>query len=96
MTIGETSLAEKSINCNSNQTRFLFNLYVDASRQFKTLNKYQNTLEEVNIVTPENIHLNSFMYEPIMDMDIFELRNLYKKISELTKEVDNGTISIGN
>ena len=96
MTIGETSLAEKLINCNSNQTRFLFNLYVDASRQFETLNKYQNTLEEVNIVTPENIHLNSFMYEPIMDMDIFELRNLYKKISELTKEVDNGKISIRN
>ena len=37
-------------------------------------------MEEVNIMTPENIHLNSFMYEPILDMDISELLNLYQKV----------------
>ena len=40
-------------------------------------------LEEVNIMTPENIHLNSFMYEPILDMDINELLNLYQKVKAL-------------
>lgn len=38
-------------------------------------------LESVNIMTPENIHINSFMYEPILDMGIGELKNLYGKIS---------------
>lgn len=37
-------------------------------------------LESVNIMTPENIHINSFMYEPILDMGISELKNLYGKI----------------
>lgn len=37
-------------------------------------------LESVNIMTPENIHINSFMYEPILDMGIGELKNLYGKI----------------
>ena len=40
-------------------------------------------LESVNIMTPENIHLNSFMYEPILDMDIIELKNSYDKIKLL-------------
>ncbi|WP_346890365.1 hypothetical protein [Clostridium sp. UBA1056] len=25
-------------------------------------------LEQVNLMTPENIHINSFMYEPILDL----------------------------
>lgn len=40
-------------------------------------------LSEVNIMTPENIHFNSFMYEPILDMDITELLNLYQKVKKL-------------
>jgi len=38
-------------------------------------------LESVNIMTPENIHLNSFMYEPILDMGLNELKDLYTKVS---------------
>lgn len=30
------------------------------------------------------------MYEPIMDMDIVELKNLYKEVKELKKEVSSG------
>lgn len=41
------------------------------------------TLESVNIMTPENIHINSFMYEPILDMGIAELKSLYTKISAI-------------
>ena len=40
-------------------------------------------LESVNIMTPENIHINSFMYEPILDMGIDELKNLYTRINEI-------------
>ncbi len=59
----------------SNQTRELYNVYT----QFGT-DGNKRVLSEVNIMTPENIHLNSFMYEPILDMDINELLNLYGKV----------------
>lgn len=89
-TIGEATFKEKLNECTKDQTRFLFNLFVEQIEQNKELEKYKNTLEKVNIVTPENIHLNSFMYEPIMDMDIVELKNLYKEVKELKKEVSSG------
>lgn len=41
------------------------------------------TLEQVNLMTPENIHLNSFMYEPILDMGSAHLRALYTDVKLL-------------
>ena len=43
-------------------------------------------MSEVSIMTSENIHLNSFMYEPLLDMDIQELLNLYQRIKTLLGE----------
>ncbi len=40
-------------------------------------------LEQVNLMTPENIHLNSFMYEPILDMGSSHLRVLYSDVKAL-------------
>ncbi len=40
-------------------------------------------LDEVNLITPENIHLNSFMFEPIIDLSIDHLIKLYKKLEDL-------------
>jgi hypothetical protein len=41
-------------------------------------------LRRVNLITPANIHLNAFMYEPILDMGMSELVALYKDVkSEL-------------
>ncbi|MBX3332021.1 MAG: hypothetical protein KF722_16570, partial [Nitrospira sp.] len=41
------------------------------------------TIQRVILMTPENIHLNSFMYEPILDMSDDHLRKLYKDVSAL-------------
>ncbi|AYR20085.1 hypothetical protein [Alcaligenes faecalis] len=41
-------------------------------------------LEQVNLMTPENIHLNSFMYEPILDLGIAHLKALYSEVKSLT------------
>ena len=41
------------------------------------------TLDEVALMTPENIHLNSFMYEPIVDMSDDHLRKLYQRVMAL-------------
>lgn len=38
----------------------------------------------VNLMTPENIHINSFMYEPILDMSIQHLKKLYSELKALT------------
>ena len=40
-------------------------------------------LEQVNLMTPENIHLNSFMYEPILDLGVAHLKKLYQDVKQL-------------
>ena len=62
----------------NNQTRELYNVVKTfVSKEIIEI------LDEVNIMTPENIHLNSFMYEPLLDMDIQELLNLYSRVKAL-------------
>jgi hypothetical protein len=41
------------------------------------------TVQKVMLMTPENIHLNSFMYEPILDMSDEHLRKLYADVTTL-------------
>jgi len=42
-----------------------------------------DTIQRVILMTPENIHLNSFMYEPILDMSDEHLRRLYTDVIAL-------------
>lgn len=44
-------------------------------------------LDKVNLMTPENIHLNSFMYEPILDMANLHLKRLFDEVSALGTQV---------
>lgn len=41
-------------------------------------------LDRVNLMTPENIHVNSFMYEPLMDLTDDHLKILYNDVKTLT------------
>lgn len=41
-------------------------------------------MEKVNMMTPEFIHLNSFMYEPLIDMSMAHLIQLYGEVKALT------------
>ena len=63
---------------SSNQTRELLKGY----QQFGDDEKI-TILNEVSIMTPEHIHINSFMYEPLLDMDINELLSLYRRTKTL-------------
>lgn len=45
------------------------------------------SLEKVSITVSSNIHLNSFMYEPILDLTIEHLITLYSEILELESAV---------
>ena len=40
-------------------------------------------LDKVILMTPENIHLNAFMYEPLVDISIWHLITLYKEINSI-------------
>lgn len=51
-----------------------------------TLDTEINLLDEVNLITPENIHLNSFMFEPILDLSDVHLKDLYTKIKTLQND----------
>lgn len=66
------------VESTKNQTRELLKGY----QQFGDTAKIA-VLNEVSIMTPEHIHINSFMYEPLLDMDITELLSLYQRVKTL-------------
>jgi len=63
-----------------NQTIELFKIYKDS---FPTEEANIESLDKVNLMTAENIHLNSFMYEPLLDMSDHHLKTLYQEIKNL-------------
>ncbi|NMM65214.1 hypothetical protein HBE96_21765 [Clostridium sp. P21] len=70
---------EKIKNITSNQTCELLRLYKEEHNDVSQI----KVLEEVNLMTPENIHINSFMYEPILDLSDSYLKKLYSNIKEM-------------
>lgn len=65
----------------TNQTSVLITRFKnDFSTEIETI----QLLDQVNLMTPENIHINSFMYEPILDMANDHLKQLYKDILKLS------------
>jgi len=60
-----------------------FALYAKFKEKFPAETEQIKLLEQVNLMTPENIHVNSFMYEPILDMSNGHLKNLYQNINAL-------------
>lgn len=69
-------------NIKKHQTRKLTEMYKD---------KFSNTdrdeqillLDRVNLITPDCIHLNSFMYEPLLDTSFEILKEIYSDVNEL-------------
>ncbi|MFZ1301947.1 MAG: hypothetical protein WAQ27_05260, partial [Candidatus Microsaccharimonas sp.] len=66
-----------SLETSSNQTWNLIKAYEE---EFNNETANIEILKRVNLITPENIHVNSFMYEPILDMGDGELRQLYTDV----------------
>ena len=67
------------------QTGKLYDRYVSefCSSPSPEIKKIRSVLSQVILMTPENIHINSFMYEPLMDLSVHHLVNLYHAVSEL-------------
>lgn len=64
----------------SNQTAKLLKKFKESSAGSRPTT---TVLQRVVLMTPENIHLNSFMYEPILDMSDGHLRKLYAEVLAL-------------
>ena len=73
---GETIL--EKIKNNNNQSGRLVSAY----------HKYINDenaamMDIIAMITPENIHINSFMFEPILDMSMRQLYEVYHRIKNI-------------
>lgn len=67
--------------CESkNQFGFLVNEYSSLAPSAPEM----RTLEKVSVTVSSNIHLNAFMYEPILDLTIDHLISLYREVCGLT------------
>ena len=70
---------------SENQTQYLYqkckNKQIDVNL-LKILNR-------VNLMTPEHIHINSFMFEPLVDMSMNNLVTLYQDLCVLDSAVTN-------
>jgi hypothetical protein len=64
----------------SSQTHRLFERY---RQDFPNDEEAIEMMESVLLMTPVNIHLNSFMYEPILDMSDDHLRRLLQEVEKL-------------
>ncbi len=83
--------AEKYMIAKINDPAFIQTIKANQTgallKKFKTCgnvgNAERRVIERVALMTPENIHLNSFMYEPIIDMSDEHLRKLYNEVITL-------------
>ncbi|MDZ4858048.1 MAG: phage infection protein [Candidatus Hydrogenedentes bacterium] len=64
----------------ANQTQALIKRF---KKDFSGEAQSIKTLQRVALMTPESIHLNSFMYEPIIDMSDEHLKQLYQDVLKL-------------
>lgn len=88
LAIGVRLAAEKYMIANIVDKAFI--VAITSNQTSKLLSRFKKDhpgktaeikiLERVALMTPENIHLNSFMYEPILDMSDEHLRKLYADV----------------
>ena len=82
-------LAEKYMIAKLGEKADLDNITKDQTRDL--YDKYRKNftddsiicLDKVNLMTPENIHVNAFMFEPLIDMSVYHLISLYNNVKAL-------------
>lgn len=57
-------------------------LVQDFKDRFNNQTDEISLMRRINLITPANIHINSFMYEPILDMGFDELVKLYQDVKD--------------
>ncbi len=88
----EKYMKEKILSDAPNGNDIISEIYSKKNQSARMIKAYRrhindramNTLELVAMITPENIHLNSFMFEPILDMSLKHLYELYQTVKGLS------------
>ncbi|MGL4616994.1 MAG: hypothetical protein ACRCUM_02040 [Mycoplasmoidaceae bacterium] len=65
----------ESTECKSNQTR----IWAENAWEYLSITQ-KDLINKALLITPEYIHINSFMYEPLIDAPNWQLYELYNKI----------------
>ena len=78
-----TKIADMSFyqSITANQTQVLVTRF---KKDFRSEVDSVRIVDQVALMTPENIHVNAFMYEPIVDMSDDHLRKLYQEVMTLS------------
>ena len=90
--MGEEYMQNKIISDLSNGQDILKDIFSKKNQSAWLIKEYKKhindnamkTLEIVAMITPENIHLNSFMFEPILDMSLKHLYKIYNDVKALS------------
>lgn len=70
---------DEAYDFSRKQTGQIVRDYVTA---YNNQNHYIKLARRVALITPANIHINAFMYEPILDMGFEELKELYLDVKQ--------------
>lgn len=77
------SLSEQCINHIEDSDRYTFLLFDEYKRTYPQDTKGCSVLTKVLMMTSENIHLNNFMFEPIIDLSLEYLKELHNEVTKL-------------
>lgn len=56
--------------------------WYDKAKPFLTDDE-KHLMDEIILVTPESIHINAFMYEPLIDISIWMLKDIFERVTAL-------------
>jgi len=75
--IGKIRSSDTNYDSSRKQTGQLVR---DFKERFNNQDEEIFLMKRINLITPSNIHINAFMYEPILDMGFGELKVLYRDV----------------
>ena len=61
-------------------------MFQDCKKQSRLNECEEEFIDKIVLIVKEYIHLNAFMYEPLMDIDVSELIDLHEDISEVLEK----------
>ena len=73
-------------NISSNQTSQLYREFIKRNLGD---DRIRDLLNRAQMLTPDIIHVNAFMYEPIIDMSDIHLRKVYRQLCDLSNKSDS-------
>ena len=56
--------------------------WYDKAKPFLTDDE-KRLMDDINLITPESIHLNAFMYEPLIDISIWMMKDIFERVTAL-------------